>query len=163
MIASLSYKNRVISIARVCWIVTVKSAIHFIKNLVYRVSRKYIQIRYHFIISILEDKVLSIENIQVSQNWLKYWERLFLLRNCSYVQLQLDFSIWGLRSCCRAVVDLGLVYKWGIIKLWSLIIILTLHGFYKDYTDFTYVVSVTLKVVWRFYICNFGYPSFRYK
>ena len=50
-----------------CFIVTVKSAIHLAKNLVYHARTKHIQVRYNFRLA-LEDGVLLLEKILGSLN-----------------------------------------------------------------------------------------------
>ncbi|KZV50483.1 hypothetical protein F511_34841 [Dorcoceras hygrometricum] len=44
------------------------SAIHLAKNPVYHARTKYIQVRYHFIRSVLEDGILILEKIHESKN-----------------------------------------------------------------------------------------------
>ena len=45
-----------------------QSAIHLAKNPVYHARTKHIQVRYHFIRSVLEDGVLVLEKIPGSKN-----------------------------------------------------------------------------------------------
>ena len=45
-----------------------QSAIHLEKNSVFLSKNKHIQLKYHFIIFILEDELLKLEKIHTSQN-----------------------------------------------------------------------------------------------
>ena len=45
-----------------------ESEIHLAKNLAFHLNTKHIQLRYHFIRSILEDGHLKLEKIHTSQN-----------------------------------------------------------------------------------------------
>ena len=45
-----------------------QSAIHFAKNSAFHSRTKHIQLKYHFIRSVLEDGQLKLENIHTSQN-----------------------------------------------------------------------------------------------
>jgi hypothetical protein len=45
-----------------------ESAIHLAKNSTFQLNTKNIQLKYHFIRSILEDKHLKLEKIHTSQN-----------------------------------------------------------------------------------------------
>jgi hypothetical protein len=45
-----------------------ESAIHLAKNLAFHLNTKHIQLRYHFILYVLEDGHLMLEKIHTSQN-----------------------------------------------------------------------------------------------
>ena len=45
-----------------------QSAIHLAKNLVFHSRTKRIELKYHFIISVLDEELLKLEKIHTSQN-----------------------------------------------------------------------------------------------
>ena len=45
-----------------------QSAIHLANNLVFHSRTKHIELKYHFIRSVLDEELLILENIQTSQN-----------------------------------------------------------------------------------------------
>ena len=45
-----------------------QSAIHLTKNSIFHSNTKNIQLKYHFIIYVMEDELLKLENIHTNQN-----------------------------------------------------------------------------------------------
>ena len=78
-----------------------QSAIHFAKNPIYHARTKQIQVRYHFIRSVLEDEVLVLEKILGSQNPADMLTKTILiekLKLCA-TSVGLLLEVWEV-ACC---------------------------------------------------------------
>ena len=79
---------------RALCIVTAKVLyIHLAKNPVYLAWKKHIQIQYHFIRSTLEDIVISLEKILVSQNPIDILKKMLMID-----KLKLCSTLVGLQA-----------------------------------------------------------------
>ena len=101
-----------------------QSAIHLAKNSAFHSKTKHIQLKYHFIISILDEELLKLEKIHTSQNPADMLTKGVTKEKLSSCSISIGLKAWRWKEeICQvqgpvsavAVELLWLVSKWDIV------------------------------------------------